>query len=436
MFVLCFVTAQDINRPVSWDKTLENIRSKRNGKLSEVLKDLGNYDSSIHRISRREVSTNNILQDPKCATLKNLCREPSEMDDMLVIECLQSLHPEAMEKLDGHCQHTIWVQIKNIIQNDNIHDILPESCRKDLENSDCHVDDPKPGSYLKCLVSRKDTFDSKDCIRVIDRFESVAFNDFQFLENFLVHCDKDISTLGCGRMDNSHTNSKTIVCLQNNYMNVSDNCKVEIFRLSEVQADNIKLDQELYKACTDDYMRYCNDFTPGSGHVFKCLLSHRNDKLKAKCREHLFRREKLIAEDFRISKGLMKACREDIKKTRCKKQTSEDKNIRLAQVLLCLENMMKNGTKVEEDCEAEMIDHRRILMEDYRLSPEIVSGCAQEIKKFCKEFDVGGKTIHCLLAVAKPIGGQRRVTDVCQRQVRIIRFHFKICIKLLNSQRK
>lgn len=120
-------------------------------------------------------------------------------------------------------------------------------------------------------------------------------------------------------------------------------------------------------------------------------------------------------QDYRVSKGLLKACKEEIKKSHCRKQTSDDKTIRLSQVLLCLENVVKNGTKVENDCRLEMRDHRKMLMEDYRLSPEIVSGCSLEIKKFCKE--VGSKTIHCLMDIARPNGEEKRVRSSCERVV-------------------
>lgn len=123
-----------------------------------------------------------------------------------------------------------------------------------------------------------------------------------------------------------------------------------------------------------------------------------------------------VLQDYRVSKGLMKSCKEDIKKYHCRKQTSDDKAIRLAQVLLCLENLLRNGTKIEEDCEAEMRDHRRILMEDYRLSPEIINGCSMEIKKFCNELEVGGKTIHCLMGVARIEHG-KKIRPVCERAV-------------------
>lgn len=131
------------------------------------------------------------------------------------------------------------------------------------------------------------------------------------------------------------------------------------------------------------------------------------------CQEQLSRRQKLIAQDYRVSRGLSRACKEDIRSNHCRKGVSDDKDIRLAQILVCLEGVMKNSSKISSECQAEMVDHRKMLMEDYRLSPEIMHDCAKDIVEFCSPIEVGGKTIHCLMEHARP--KKKRVEAVCQR---------------------
>ncbi|GJQ66994.1 hypothetical protein Trydic_g7986 [Trypoxylus dichotomus] len=209
--------------------------------------------------------------------------------------------------------------------------------------------------------------------------------------------------------------ANTIICLQDHFSQIEGECRKELIKLTEIQADNIKLDRQLYLSCADEQMHYCRQFPPGSGKVFKCLMQHYDEHLTDKCRNHLLRRQRMISEDYRISKGLMRACKEDIKRAHCRRQTSDDKSIRLAQVLLCLENIMKNGTRVDSECEAEMRDHRKILMEDYRVSPEIVDGCSLDIKRFCSDLEVGGKTLHCLMEHARGKNSKKRIRDTCMR---------------------
>lgn len=134
------------------------------------------------------------------------------------------------------------------------------------------------------------------------------------------------------------------------------------------------------------------------------------------CQEQLSRRQKLIAQDYKVSRGLSRACKEDIRSYRCRRGVSDDKDIRLAQILMCLESVMKNNSKISSDCQAEMIDHRKMLLEDFRLSPEIMHDCSDDIAKFCSPIEYGGKTIHCLMEHARPKKKKdMRIQAVCQR---------------------
>lgn len=375
-----------------------------------------NINSDTYLRYERSVQ-NSIIDDPKCVEIRELCSNLAAKDDILVIECLQSLNSNMLTKLNEDCQHVVWDHMKVIMSNSYVKEFL-RICDKEVQHLNCPVDKME-GSFLKCLANNKDEISDKVCVNLIVRLENVAFNDYRWIGNFLKDCESDIKKLECGRLDvNTFSQSDTIVCLQNKFSNVSGSCRTEVAKLSEIQEDSIKLDRQLYVACAEDQMRYCQQFPPGSGRVFKCLMKYQDERLTPKCQNHLLRRQKLIAQDYRISKGLMRACKEDIKKSHCRRQTSDDRSIRLAQVLVCLEGVVRNGSTVDPNCEAEMRDHRKILMEDYRLSPEIVNGCSKEIKKYCNELQVGGKTIHCLMKIAQPMDTNKKLREVCQRAVR------------------
>lgn len=51
------------------------------------------------------------------------------------------------------------------------------------------------------------------------------------------------------------------------------------------------------------------------------------------------------------------------------------------------------------ECQGEMLDYRRMLMEDYSLSPEIVLHCRGEIDTHCSGLHHKGRTLHCLMRV-------------------------------------
>jgi len=64
-------------------------------------------------------------------------------------------------------------------------------------------------------------------------------------------------------------------------------------------------------------------------------------------------------------------------------------------------------------------------MEDYQISPEIVAGCAEEIRTKCNGgVHREGKTLHCLMDLAKPKPVNHKmqveISDICQREVRVL----------------
>lgn len=97
--------------------------------------------------------------------------------------------------------------------------------------------------------------------------------------------------------------------------------------------------------------------------------------------------------------------------------------MRLAQILLCLESVAKNCTKLSPECHGEIDDHRRMLMQDYQLSPELLSDCGDDINRFCgndleKIQGGGGEIIHCLMQHAQVKRRKdARVTAQCLRSI-------------------
>ena len=73
---------------------------------------------------------------------------------------------------------------------------------------------------------------------------------------------------------------------------------------------------------------------------------------------------------------------------------------------------------VSGECQGEMLDYRRMLMEDFSLSPEIVLHCRGEIETHCSGLHRKGRTLHCLMKVGR---GDRSapVENLCQNAVSI-----------------
>ena len=55
---------------------------------------------------------------------------------------------------------------------------------------------------------------------------------------------------------------------------------------------------------------------------------------------------------------------------------------------------------LDRECDAELMSYRQFLMEDYELSPEVVTQCATEIRDFCDGgLQKQGETLHCLMGL-------------------------------------
>ena len=148
--------------------------------------------------------------------------------------------------------------------------------------------------------------------------------------------------------------------------------------------------------------------------------------MSAECRKQLRRRQKVIAQDYKADYGLTKACRVPIRELHCKQLANMDldkigaidpehvERTKLSSILLCLEGKpiilefdlsppniiilstwilifeftplwITDAAREKDDaispaCIAEMEAHRRQLMNDFQISPELVVKCAKDIQ--------------------------------------------------------
>lgn len=79
--------------------------------------------------------------------------------------------------------------------------------------------------------------------------------------------------------------------------------------------------------------------------------------------------------------------------------------------------LLPSGRTVSGECQGEMLDYRRMLMEDFSLSPEIVLHCRAEIETHCSGLHRKGRTLHCLMRIGRDHSAA--IDGVCQSAVRI-----------------
>ena len=108
-----------------------------------------------------------------------------------------------------------------------------------------------------------------------------------------------------------------------------------------------------------------------------------NDEMSDQCKKQLLRRQKLMAANYRVSHGLWKYCAKEITENDCRRDVdrADEKPVKLAQILLCLEDVVQNDeAKINSQCQVQMKEHRKMMMEDYRISPELMTSCKEDIQ--------------------------------------------------------
>lgn len=358
-----------------------------------------------------------LVEEPNCKELLNLCdHHVTSKDDLSILECVHTFAPSQIEQLSDQCQHDIWTHTRSLLEDESVKKYTSEFC----DTTSC--DNVLGSGYLSCLIDKADEMHSS-CVAVVQRLESVAFTDYRNLDHFLADCEQDIDSMKCGRLSDNHekvSQGETLACLEDHIEQLKNQCKARVFKIAQQQAENLKLDRQFFLACEKDYINLCSDM-PASKHfasgtwAFKCLLKKKlTNELSQKCKSQISRREKLLTQDYQVSRGLVKACKKDIQQNHCRKGVSEDKSVRLAQILLCLETVMKNGTKVADDCQVEIREHRRMLMSDFQMNPEVFKGCGDDISKYCSQED-SSNLLNCLMQHVKTKKRVERVTSECVR---------------------
>ncbi|BES89484.1 Golgi apparatus protein [Nesidiocoris tenuis] len=397
---------------------LGTVHENSNSQIAQI----ANLDSVVvtsrerRDVIGRDASTarSELLVSPECLQLRKMCpRLNFHNSDLDVLECVhQSDQPEDRIDLNEGCRRKVWNLATKLLTYKESLALLKPYCDNERLMAG-HVGRcrsvTQPEGLLKCFFENLPSLESKDCANFVSRISFLTFIDSKTMSLYLEDCQKDIVKFNCS----STSAEKKLSCLQNQLETLSKDCQSEVLRLSEIQGEDVKLDRALFRACSEEHRRFCRDQKQTPSEVYECLFLQKNEVvMSAGCLAELLRREKLIAQDYQVSRALVRACKEDIKANRCRKAVSEDRDIRLAQILMCLENATRYGVPTQHPCREEMIKHRRLLLEDYRLSPELVSKCSKDISKFCRKMEPNGKTIHCLMENAKP-RRKSKVTPSC-----------------------
>lgn len=133
-----------------------------------------------------------------------------------------------------------------------------------------------------------------------------------------------------------------------------------------------------------------------------------------------------MGRDYRMAHPLTKACQPELTRYKCEPQNQIEAaaHFHLAWILLCLENGANQPEHKElqpsKECAHEMITHRQMMMQHFRMAPELVLNCAQEIDKWCSptgDIEAEGRTLHCLMEHAESRNETLKLGAQCMQAV-------------------
>ncbi|TSL75299.1 Golgi apparatus protein 1 [Bagarius yarrelli] len=360
--------------------------------------------------------------------VSRLCPKHTWSNNLAVLECLQDRNEES--EIASDCNHLLWNYKLNLTTDSKFESVAVEVCKSTIsEIKECAAEERGKGFLVSCLVDHRSNITEYQCNQYIIKMTSIIFSDYRLICGFMDKCREDINMLHCGSINTGekdlHSQGEVIACLekalvreaeqQDKIQPIRDDCKKAIMRVAELSSDDFHLDRYLYFSCRDDRERFCENIQVGEGRVYKCLFNHKfEESMSEKCRDALTTRQKLIAQDYKVSYSLAKACKADLRKYRCSLDANmpRAREARLSYLLLCLESAVHRGRTVSGDCQGEMLDYRHMLMEDFSLSPEIVLHCRSEIEAHCSGLHRKGRTLHCLMRVGR--GDKGAMESHCQ----------------------
>ncbi|CAF1437662.1 unnamed protein product [Adineta steineri] len=416
-----------VDKDVDEDKVDEPKQSPRIGKKQKLLE----LSDTAAKVPVKETSTSSnkssvsttLADSDECeADIKRYCNKgrSKPISNINVLDCINDLD-NAVNLISKECQTVIYKFKYNMTHDVRFDNAANSFCAKDIKLlEECHKEkeDKGTGHLVSCLYDRLPNITETQCRNFINRVQSVVFTDWRLSEAFATACLTDITNLKCGRLNDvndtlPHDQGAVISCLSKSFKTLSPACNKHVTRLTEMQSDDFHLDRALFIACRDDRQRLCPRVASGNGRVYRCLYEQKFNSLMSKaCRQEVHRRQGVVVSNVRSDAPLLRVCRTEMTEHKCV-VSSEDPNqqLTLINLLLCLEDRIKKGNQINDECRREMLVHRRMLMSDYALSPEIIAKCEPEMNQHCAPLyrknatgtidQRGGRMIHCLSKAAR-----------------------------------
>eukprot|EP00898_Chlorokybus_atmophyticus_P002052 jgi/Chlat1/2848/Chrsp194S08770 len=269
---------------------------------------------------------------------------------------------------------------------------LEHACKQDMKKY-CNETVVQAGGIVRCLRPLKDKLSSACAKEVLLEMEDAA-DDFTLDPGLNKYCSDDAKAL-CPDVEPGE--GRVQACLRDNRASLTWECQEELFRQEVEDADDIRLDAKLRKACMVDKNKFCPDVPPGDARVKNCLEDHREDPgFSVACKKEFEAMMERRVADFRLDPELTKYCEKDINELCAFEKESLDSVAGFdARVVECLQDY-RDELSVPE-CKEEVHRVMKRAAEDVRFDEPLADYCWEDRERLCKDVPPGNaRVLSCL----------------------------------------
>ncbi|GJP29711.1 hypothetical protein CLOM_g19337 [Closterium sp. NIES-68] len=233
------------------------------------------------------------------------------------------------------------------------------------------------GATLRCLTGAASNISSATCRDEVFHFQKQEVADVALDVPLQAACREDVKERCGGERDHS----KALACLRQNRDALSEGCKEEELRFSEMEASDIRLTPTLMNACGLELHQFCRKVPPAAGQAFRCLQLHVQEAgMSVACRSEVDLQTARQSKYYKLDAALKQQCGEDVDRL-CK--VVDEGREGHALVLKCLADYHSD---LSASCQTEVSYAVRMALWMYHRGSDLTKGCDAVIDSRCANY--------------------------------------------------
>mmetsp|Transcript_65397 Transcript_65397/g.206659 ORF Transcript_65397/g.206659 Transcript_65397/m.206659 type:complete len:905 (-) Transcript_65397:279-2993(-) len=344
--------------------------------------------------------TGDVSTTDDCADdIKEFC-STTEVGENRLRDCLtKQQEAESKGNVDGKTlSEPCKVELKEfkVVESTNINlDVgMAGACKEDADKfcKDAANWD-EPGPVIACLREVKEEI-GEACLAHIFLQEKEAAKDMDVDPVLHEMCEADAKTLCPGIKPGE---GLVQACLREKHFHITWECEAELFRQEIEDADDVRLNIVLLRACMGDKKKFCPEIAPGHHQVKDCLEENRGkDGFSSECKTHFEEMMERRAGDFRLDTAVRSACEDDIVNM-CGVEADSlgEVSDMDGRVLACLQDY--RDEIVAPECQAATKKVTERASQDIRFDEPLADKCYDDRLRLCEGIPPGNaRVIRCL----------------------------------------